>query len=338
LKIAGKTMGFDLEQKPLRTWSHLAKNRRKPSEYDIVSKNLHYSMNNPDAPWEQSPGSPMNMWYKKYRNATPLKHQDWDVFSDPDKLVYRTYNLLQDGQENHVQSLFGQFNEREHDKMLEADWVSTLAQMYTPLRYVFHALQMSSTYVMQMAPSSTISNCATFQAADFLRRVTHTSYRTYELSMTYPDAGFGTAERDIWEKAGQFQPMRELVEKQLVSYDWSEAVVSLCFVVLPMLSEGVLKPLSEASHQGNDTLMPMLIDSQLHDARRHARWATEFYQVLAAGNDGNEGVTQKIIDKWVPLADAAIQAYIAAIPNSAVTATQAIAAAAKKRRDMTEAA
>ncbi len=327
-------MEFDLEQKPLRTWSHLAKNRRKPSEYDIVSKKLHYSMNNADAPWEQSPDSPMNMWYKKYRNATPLKHDDWDVFSDPDKLVYRTYNLLQDGQENHVQSLFDQFNEREHDKMLEADWVAALAQLYTPLRYVFHALQMSSTYVMQMAPASTMSNCATFQAADFLRRVTHTAYRTYELSTSYPDAGFGTAERGIWEDAAHFQPMRELIEKQLASYDWSEAVVSLCYVVLPMLAEGVLKPLSEASREGNDTLMPMLTDSQLHDAQRHQRWATELHKVLLAGNAGNEAVIQQIVDKWVPLADAAIEAYVGAIPNSPISANDAIAAAAKTRRDI----
>lgn len=327
-------MEFDLEQKPLRTWSHLAKNRRKPSEYDIVSKKLHYSMNNPDAPWEQSPDSPMNMWYKKYRNATPLKHEDWDVFSDPDKLVYRTYNLLQDGQETHVQSLFDQFNEREHDQMLDPEWVSALAQLYTPLRYVFHALQMSSTYVMQMAPASTISNCATFQAADFLRRVTHTSYRTYELSTTYPDAGFGAGEREIWEGAPHFQPMRELIEKQLASYDWSEAVVSLCYVVLPMLSEGVLKPLSEASHQGNDTLLPLLIDSQLHDSQRHVRWVTELHKILLADNDDNEAVIQEIVDKWVPLADAAIEAYITAVPNSAVSADEAIGAAGKVRRDI----
>jgi len=230
-------------------------------------------------------------------------------------LVYRTYNLLQDGQENHVQSLFDQFNEREHDKMLEADWVAALAQLYTPLRYVFHTLQMSSTYVMQMAPASTMSNCATFQAADFLRRV-------------------GTAERGIWEDAAHFQPMRELIEKQLASYDWSEAVVSLCYVVLPMLAEGVLKPLSEASREGNDTLMPMLTDSQLHDAQRHQRWATELHKVLLAGNAGNEAVIQQIVDKWVPLADAAIEAYVGAIPNSPISASDAIAAAAKTRRDI----
>ena len=35
--------------KPLKTWSHLATRRRKPSEYEIVSTNLHFSTDNPDA-------------------------------------------------------------------------------------------------------------------------------------------------------------------------------------------------------------------------------------------------------------------------------------------------
>ena len=93
---------METNQKSLKTWSHLAKQRRKPSEYDVVTKKLHYSTNNPDAPWELAPNAPMNNWYKKYRNNSKLKNDDWDGFSDPDELVYRTYNLLQDGQESYV--------------------------------------------------------------------------------------------------------------------------------------------------------------------------------------------------------------------------------------------
>ena len=108
----------------------------------------------------------------------------------------------------------------------------------------------------------------------------------------------------------------------------------MCYVVLPMLSVGVLKPLSEASHQGNDTLLPLLIDSQLHDSQRHVRWVTELHKILLADNDDNEAVIQEIVDKWVPLADAAIEAYITAVPNSAVSADEAIGAAGKVRRDI----
>ena len=153
--------------KPLKTWSHLAGRRRKPSEYEIVSANLLYNTRDPNAPYELSPDMFMNRWYKEHRDGSPFKHPDWNAFRDPDELVYRTYNMLQDGQEAYVYGLFNQFNDREHDKSLDAGWARTLARLYTPSRYLYHTLQMVSAYLQQMSPASTITNCAAFQAADF---------------------------------------------------------------------------------------------------------------------------------------------------------------------------
>lgn len=302
-------MSFE-SKKPLRTWSHLAEQRKKPSEYDIVSRKLHYSTNNPDAPWELSPDCPMNLWYKRYRNASPLQHDDWDAFTDPDQLIYRTYNLMQDGQETHVQSLFDQFNEREHDKMMEPGWQTQLARVYAPLRYLFHCLQISSAYVQQMAPASTISNCCILQTADSLRWVTHTAYRTHELSLTFPDEGLGTNERELWEQELGWQGLRELMEKQLIAFDWAEAFVSLNLVVKPTIMESVLKPLQAQARENNDTLLPLLIDSQLKDAERHNRWAKEL-ATFALSNPENQKVIDKWIEKWQPIADKAANDYLA---------------------------
>ncbi len=301
-------MSFE-SKKPMRTWSHLAEQRKKPSEYDIVSRKLHYSTNNPDAPWELSPDCPMNLWYKKYRNASPLTHVNWDAFTDPDQLVYRTYNMLQDGQETHVQSLFDQFNEREHDQMIDEGWQYKLATCFAPLRYLFHCLQISSAYVQQMAPASTISNCCILQTADSLRWLTHTAYRTYELSLTYPDLGLGERERDLWENEPGWQGLRELMEKQLVAFDWAEAFVSLNLVVKPTIMEAVLKSLQAKARENNDTLLPLLIDSQLKDAERHNRWAKALVK-HALENPENQAVIDSWIAKWQPLADKAVTGYI----------------------------
>ena len=64
----------------------------------------------------------MNVWYKQYRNGSGLQHPDWNAFRDPDELVYRTYTMLQDGQETYVFGLFDQFNERGHDQALDPAW------------------------------------------------------------------------------------------------------------------------------------------------------------------------------------------------------------------------
>ena len=94
---------------PLKTWSHLVSQRRRPSEYEIVSTNLLWSTDG-EMPWALSPDIDMNQWYLKYRNQSPIKHKDWDSFRDPDELVYRTYNIQQDGQETYIDGLLDEHN------------------------------------------------------------------------------------------------------------------------------------------------------------------------------------------------------------------------------------
>ena len=308
--------------KPLKTWSHLAENRRRPSEYEVVSTRLHYHTNNPDVPWELDPDIHMQEWYRKYRNNSPLKHDDWDAFRDPDALVYRTYNMLQDGQENYVWGLFDQMSDRGHDQMLGDEWVQALARFYTPARYPFHALQMGSAYVQQMAPASTITNVCTFQAGDHLRWVSHTAYRTKELANTHPGQGFGEREREVWENDPAWQGFRELLEKMLIAWDWGEAFTALNLVAKPAVEEAVLVHLGNEGLRNNDTLLDLLTKAQMRDAERHRRWAGALVR-MALEQDGNAEVLKGWLEKWTPLADAAIDAYCDALPEAAGRADDA---------------
>jgi toluene monooxygenase system protein E len=308
--------------KPLKTWSHLAGRRRRPSEYEIVSVNLHYSTDNPDVPWEQDPNLFMNRWYRRYRNESPLRHDDWNAFRDPGEVVYRTYNMLQDGQEAYVYGLFDQFSEREHDKSLEPAWADRLARIYTPARFPFHALQMASAYVSQMAPASTLTNCLSFQTADSLRWLSHTAYRTKELSLSFPDRGLARDERSHWERDAHWGGFRELLERLLVTWDWAEAFTALNLVTKPAIEEAMLRRLGEAARQNGDTLLGMLTDAQMSDAQRHRRWASALV-TLALEKEGNREVFVGWIDKWRPLADAAIDAYCESIPEVAKAADAA---------------
>ncbi len=319
--------------KPLKTWSHLAGNRRRPSEYEIVSTNLHYFTDNPERPWELDPNIPMAEWYKQYCFGSPLKHDDWDAFRDPDQLVYRTYNLLQDGQETYVQGLFDQFSDRGHDQMLPREWVEALARFYTPARYPFHALQMGSAYLHQMAPASTITNCGTYQTADHLRWLTHTAYRTRELANTYPDVGFGEKEREIWENDPAWQGFRELIEKALVTWDWGEAFTVINLVAKPAIEEAVLEQLGNVARANGDTLLGLLTQAQKRDAERHRRWSGALVK-MALDKEGNREVLQSWVAKWEPLADKAIEAYCSALPQGEGTAEEAKEATREVRRLM----
>jgi len=319
--------------KPLKTWSHLAGNRRRPSEYEIVSTNLHYNMKHPENPFELDPDVPISKWYRKYRNESPLKFDDWDQFRDPDQLIYRTYNLLQDGQEAYVTGLFDQFSDRGHDEMLDAEWISLLARLYTPGRYLFHTLQMGSAYLHQMAPASTITNCATYQTADSLRWLTHTAYRTRELTNNYPNAHFGRKEREIWENDPAWQGFRELMEKVLVTWDWGEAFVALNLVAKPAVEEAVLNQLGVAARANDDTLLGLLTQAQMRDAERHRRWSEALVNMVIDHGD-NKQILKGWIQKWKPLGNKAIEAYCRALPDGHDDAEVAKGAATAFRQGM----
>jgi len=308
--------------KPLKTWSHLSGRRKKPSEYEVVSVNLHTTTRDPEAPFELDPNMPLALWFKRYRNQSPLRHPDWNAFRDPSEVTYRVYNIVQDGQESFVSGLVDQMSERGHDSMLERTWAGSLARLYAPMRYPFHALQMMSAYLTMIAPASTISNCSTYQTGDHFRWVSHVAYRTAELARTSPDVGFGRDERQYWERDPAWQGLRELMEKGLATWDWAESFTVLNLVIKPFLEEGVMLALADAARHQGDTVLPLIVDSQIVDARRHRRWAAALAS-MALEQDGNRTVLDGWLEQWMPLARRAVDAYCAHLPDGEAASERA---------------
>ena len=186
------------EMQGMKTWSALAKTKRRPSEYEIVSTYLHYRNRRPDQAYELSPAPDlfMNQWYKTKVFESPFQHDNWDEFRDPDHLIYRDYTRTQDGQEGYVDGLVDEYNEIGHDAEMTDEWLAALVRLYTPGRYLLSTILMSSAYLVQMAPASTITNCAAFQEADNFRWLQRLAYRTRELQMHRPGSGAGETERD----------------------------------------------------------------------------------------------------------------------------------------------
>lgn len=298
---------------PLKTWSHLVRDRRRPTEYEIVSTNMLWSTADEKAPWAMGPEVPMTKWYVKYRNESPLRHSNWDGFRDPDQLVYRTYNMLQDGQESFVDGLLDDHNKNDHDMGLAMPWCEALAHVYTPSRFLIHTVQMASAYLATMAPASTIENCFIFQSADQLRWLSRVAYRTAELSATYPDGGFNRDERLHWEDAPAWQGFRELMERGLVAWDWAEQLVMLNLVAKPAIDEAFLRQFGALARRNGDSLTALLLDAQLVDSDRSRRWTKALIDYAVTENAaGNRKVVEDWLKTWVPLGDMAIEALCGA--------------------------
>jgi toluene monooxygenase system protein E len=311
-------------EKPLKTWSHLASARKRPTEYEIVSANILWNTPNSTLKWSQGADKPVVKWRTKNRNESPIKHDDWNSFRDPDQLVYRTYNLMQDGQETYVDGLLNEYNSNQHDLSLSTAWLENLARAYTPMRYLVHATQMAVGYLVALAPSSTIANPLMFECTDQLRWLSRIAYRTAELSKAHPDLEFGKAERTRWQEDPMWEGFLELVERTLVTWDWNEAFVAVHMVLKPAIDEAIMHQFGQEARTAGDLLTGMLLDAQYVDSERSRRFATGLMKFLCESDKyENRKTINEWLRKWNPLGDRAIDAFCTVLEDGETAAETA---------------
>lgn len=324
------------KKRKLRTWSEFGDIRRRPTEYEIGAHAANYTVRRDRmAPLEQNPSSPGNLWFLAYRDNSPLQLEDWEVFRDPDQLTYRAYVARQAAQETKVAGLMDSYTSIGHDQSLSPEWVEILRTLYTPIRYPSHALQMLQAYVAHMSPTAYITNAAALSMADQLRRVTVVSIRTRELQLGYPDAGFATGERDIWEGHAGWQPTRELLERALIAYDWGEAITAANLVIAPTLDDVLNRALGEAARANGDDLTWLLSQNLHEDSARRDRWSAAVARLAMEGRPENGPAFERWITKWAPRADAAALALggiLAQAPAGDISA-ETVAAEARAARE-----
>lgn len=289
-----------------RTWSAFGDIKRRPSDYEIGTQGTNWTLREGrKAPFEQNPSSPANLWMRTYRDESPLQAEDWESFRDPDTLTYRAYVTGQHEQETKVAGVLEQYAEANADADFGPQWRATLARLFTPTRYPMHGVQQAQAYIGLMAPSPYITNPAALSAADTLRRVTLVAYRTRELQLAWPDQGFATGEREVWESDEAWQPTRRAIELALTSYDWAEAFTAMNLVLLPTLDDVLLRQFGEVARDNGDALTWLLTSFLHRDVDRRERWSGELARFAVAANPANAGVLRRWVDKWAPRADEA---------------------------------
>jgi hypothetical protein len=287
----------------MRTYSGLHTGRRVPTEYEVVSTDLHY-----DYPlrFELADGEPVVRWYEQHREGSPLYVSTWDAFSDPRRTTYRAYTNLQDGQEQVVDALFDEIDETGYDENLTDGWVSFLENNYFPLRFPLHGLEMIAAYVGQMAPSSRLTNCATFQAGDELRALQRIAYRTVQME-SHRQGHDAREHRITWEEAPHYQPLRQLIERALVCYDWAEALVVLNVVIKPRLDRWINHELAgHLAYANADPILRSIHFSLGRDSEWHRQWTEVAIRTAVADNPTNRELIGRWISDWQPIADASL--------------------------------
>jgi toluene monooxygenase system protein E len=291
---------------PLRTYSHLAGERRMPSEYELVSTNLLYY----PALGGFEVKTPLSAFYADHQRTSPLSCANWERFADPRETTYTRYVSLARSREAHVDGTLETIERTDYDARHAAEWVKTLERAWVPLRFPLHGLQMLAAYVGQMAPSGRIAICAAFQAGDQIRRIQRIAYRTVQLRRHLGPAGarFGLDARATWETDAAWQPLREAIERALVTWDFGEAFVATNLVLGPVVDQLFFVHLAKATEHAGDPLLGALSASFLLDGDWHRDWSRALVRMAIADRAGNREVLRGFLRAWTPRAEAAAAA------------------------------
>ena len=286
---------------PKRTYWHLSDLGRKPTDYDIATSRMHY--------WTArgfEVKAPVSEWYERYQRGSVLRCRDWDQWGDPRQTTYTTYTTMQRTREAFVSGLLDSIND-DYDRGLSPQWVAVLDRVFAPLRYPGHGLQMVAAYVGKMAPSTHITIAATFQAADEMRRVQRIAYRMRQLQITHPE--FGSKAQQTWQNDQIWQPLREIIETLLVTWDWGEALVALQLVLKPTFDELFMTQFGRVARAAGDDVLDRIFFSLNEDCAWHRAWSESLILTAMRDTPESAAVIEGWIENWAPRVNRAVSAF-----------------------------
>jgi toluene monooxygenase system protein E len=309
-----------------RTYWHLESLGRKPGDYDIGTSNLL---------WYIGRGfevhGPVEQWHARHNTNGAIAELDWDRFRDPRETTYTRYLDVQAAKETFVDGLLRSIDGTAYDRELPAPWVRFLDRVLAPMRFPIHGQHMVAAYVGQMAPSGRLVVAGLFQAADEMRRVQHLAYRTRQLQLAHD--GFASHSRGVWETDPLWQPLRQVVERLLVTFDWGEALVALNLVVKPLMDELFTTQLGRAALRQGDSVLDKILFSLHEDCVWHRAWTGSLVEFLLVERPRSRALLGEWIGRWTPPCATAVAAFAPAFDEAAGAALDVRAAIDAPCRD-----
>ncbi len=280
-----------------RTYQCLEDARRKPTDYQVTSTALLYY---PARGFEVD--TPVWQHYVQYQKNGQLRSERWDDFQDPAETTYSSYVAERRDQEAFLDRLL----ERPVDVVPKE--LRPLLGLVSALRFPLHGMQMVAAYIGALAPSGRITITAAFQAADELRRIQRLCQWLSRSGA--PAAQLDALGREKWQQSPAFQPLRRLVEKLLVTYDWGEALIALNGLLKPIFDRLWFEHVAGAAERHHDEVLEKILSSLGDDGRWHEAWFINFSRLALDSETGNAGVLRRVVGEYRPLAAQALQALL----------------------------
>jgi hypothetical protein len=238
--------------------------------------------------------TPATEW-QALQSRSSLRCEDWEAFADPAQTTYSDYVAHARGRDLFVEQSI--CDEMEHGSSASTKWTIEAGRLLAVLRYPIHGLQMCAAYLGSAAPSGRITQAALYQAADEVRRIHWFSRRIAQARLEHADVARDA--KDRWQEQPSWQPLRKVVERLLVTYDFDECFAALNLVVKPCFDLVTLSRFLQVARARGDVALAALLGSLNEDGKRHGRWSRELVRLLCAADSKNLPQLRAHADRWL---------------------------------------
>jgi len=116
-----------------------------------------------------------------------------------------------------------------------------------------------------------------------------------------------------WDEIECIQPLHRYIEEVLVEADWGEVIVAINLVLAGLLEPFLRELYIKGGRAQGDFTTAALGTHLAKDATRQVAW-TDAFLAQCAADDANAKVISAWVDRYLPLAAAAIDAVVEAYP------------------------
>jgi len=176
------------------------------------------------------------------------------------------------------------------------------------LRFPCHGLHMLAAYIGHMAPEGRLVVAFALTAADEMRRIQRLAHRMRQLQES--DPAFGSEARAEWQTHPAWQPLREVVERLLVTYDFGESLVATSVVFAPAFDALFMRELAKIAILRGDRLLAQLWFSLEHDCHWHRAITREVVRIAREETPDNAAAIEQWARAWWPSVRAALAAAL----------------------------
>lgn len=296
-----------------KTYWHLLGQRRVPTDYEVVTTQLHYY---PALGFALD--TPVSEWIRRHQKIA-LGSDDGVLFADPRQTTYADYVQLKHEQEIHLDRSCATNTGRPLAPGALELWESVLA----PARFPCHGLQMCAAYAGSMAPWSRLTVVLAFQAADEVQRIHRIAYRMAQLRQSH--ASLGADSRTRWEQAALWQGVREILEHMLVAYDWIDGYVALNAVFKPLWERLIFGHCAELARESGEPALAAILECYAEDGRWQAACTAAALSALRVADSTAIAAIDASIAAWTPRATRAFRELAAGLDALGSTRSSAVA-------------